>query len=116
MSESIRLINPTDESLVRELPLASCAETDEAIDAARRAAPAWRAIAPADRARLMRRFADTIADHAEELGRLETANMGMPIGSSTWCANAAADVIHYFAGGDRQAHWFDHSRSPAAST
>ena len=46
----------------------------------------------------MRRFADTIADHADELGRLETANMGMPIGSSTWCANAAADVIHYFAG------------------
>jgi acyl-CoA reductase-like NAD-dependent aldehyde dehydrogenase len=96
--DSIRLINPTDESLLRELPLATCEEADVAIARARQAAPAWRAVAPADRARLMRRFADVIADHADELGRLETANMGMPIGSSTWCANAAADVIHYFAG------------------
>jgi acyl-CoA reductase-like NAD-dependent aldehyde dehydrogenase len=95
---SIRLINPTDESLVRELPLAGVEETDAAIARARAAAPAWQAVAPADRARLLRRFADTIADHADELAQLETANMGMPIGSSTWCANAAADVIHYFAG------------------
>jgi acyl-CoA reductase-like NAD-dependent aldehyde dehydrogenase len=96
--ESIRLINPTDESLLRDLPLAGREEADAAIARAKEAAPAWQALAPADRARLMRRFADAIADHADELGRLETANMGMPIGSSTWCANAAADVIHYFAG------------------
>ena len=98
MSESIRLINPATETLLRELPLAGRDEADAAIARAKQAAPAWHAVAPADRARLMRRFADTIADHADELAQLETANMGMPIGSSTWCANAAADVIHYFAG------------------
>ena len=98
VSESIRLINPTDESVLRDVPLAGREEVDAAIADARKAAPDWRDVAPADRARLMRRFADTIADHADELGRLETANMGMPIGSSTWCANAAADVVHYFAG------------------
>jgi acyl-CoA reductase-like NAD-dependent aldehyde dehydrogenase len=92
------LINPSNESLVRELPLAGRQEVDAAIACARRAAPAWQAIAPGDRGRLMRRFADTIAEHADELGCLETENMGMPIGSSTWCANAAADVVHYFAG------------------
>ena len=98
VSESIRLINPTDESVLRELQLATRQDADEAIARARAAAPAWRSVAPADRARLMRRFADKIAEDADELGRLETANMGMPIGSSTWCANAAADVVHYFAG------------------
>ncbi len=98
MSDSIRLINPTDESLLRELPLAGRDEADEAIARASRAAPSWRSVAPADRVRLMRRFADTIAGHADELAALETANVGMPIGNSTWCANAAADVIHYFAG------------------
>jgi acyl-CoA reductase-like NAD-dependent aldehyde dehydrogenase len=92
------LINPADESLLRELPLAGREDVDAAIACARKAAPSWQAVAPADRARLMRRFADSIADHADEFGRLETANMGMPIGSSTWCANAAAEVIHYFAG------------------
>jgi acyl-CoA reductase-like NAD-dependent aldehyde dehydrogenase len=98
VSESIRLINPADESVLRDVPLAGREEVDDAIAKARKAGSDWRDVAPADRARLMRRFADTIADHADELGRLETANMGMPIGSSTWCANAAADVIHYFAG------------------
>jgi acyl-CoA reductase-like NAD-dependent aldehyde dehydrogenase len=98
VSESIRLINPTDETLVRDVPLAGRDEADAAIARAKHAAPAWQAVAPADRARLLRRFADTIAGHADELAHMETANMGMPIGSSTWCANAAADVIHYFAG------------------
>jgi len=98
VAESITLLNPADETLVREVPLAGRDDVDAVIACARRAAPAWQAVAPADRARLLRRFGDTIAAHADELGRLETANMGMPIGSSTWCANAAADVLHYFAG------------------
>jgi acyl-CoA reductase-like NAD-dependent aldehyde dehydrogenase len=98
VSDSIRLINPTDESLVREVPLAGVEETDAAIARARKAAPAWQAVAPADRSRLLRRFADAIVGNADDLARLETANMGMPIGNSTWCANAAAEVVHYFAG------------------
>lgn len=98
MSESIRLLNPADESLIGEVPLASVAEVDAVVARAASAAPQWRQVAPADRARLMRRFADTIAAHADELALLETRNMGMPIGSSTWCASAAADTIHFFAG------------------
>jgi acyl-CoA reductase-like NAD-dependent aldehyde dehydrogenase len=96
--ETIVLRNPATTEQVAELELADRHQVDAVIDRAAAAGPAWRTVAPADRARLMRRFADTIAAHADELGALETQNMGMPIGSSTWCANAAADVIHYFAG------------------
>ena len=46
----------------------------------------------------MRRLAETIAAHAQELAELDTRNMGMPIGSSKWCADTAAEVIHYYAG------------------
>jgi acyl-CoA reductase-like NAD-dependent aldehyde dehydrogenase len=46
----------------------------------------------------MRRFAETIATNAQELAELDTRNMGMPIGSSRWCADTAAEVIHYYAG------------------
>jgi len=95
---SIVLRNPATAESIRELPLATVEEVDATIARAVAAGPAWRAVAPADRARLMRRFADAIAAHADELARLETANMGMPLGSALWCANAAADVIHYFAG------------------
>ena len=98
MSDTIVLRNPATTEVVAELALAGRSEVDAAVARAAAAAPAWRAVAPADRARLLRRFADTIAAHADELAALETRNMGMPIGNSTWCANAAADVIHYFAG------------------
>jgi acyl-CoA reductase-like NAD-dependent aldehyde dehydrogenase len=55
-------------------------------------------MAPNDRIKIMRRFAETIAAHAQELAELDTRNMGMPIGSSKWCAETAAEVIHYYAG------------------
>ena len=98
MSETIALLNPADETLIRQQPLATAADADAAIARAAAAFPAWRAVAPTDRARLLRRLADTVAAHAEELALLETANMGMPVGNSRWCANTAAEVFHYYAG------------------
>jgi acyl-CoA reductase-like NAD-dependent aldehyde dehydrogenase len=84
--------------VIGEFRHATVDDVDAAVAKAKGAGPAWRAVAPADRARLLRRFADTVADHVEELALLETQNMGMPIGSARWCANAVADVLHYFAG------------------
>ena len=98
MPDTIALLNPANETLILDQPLATAAEADAAIARAAAAFPAWRAMAPADRVKLLRRFADTVAAHAEELAQLETANMGMPIGSSRWCANTAAEVFHYYAG------------------
>ncbi len=98
MTSSIVLRNPATTDVIRELELADAAAVDRAVARAAAAGPGWRATAPADRARLMRRFADTVAAHADELAAIETANMGMPVGNSTWCANAVADVLHYFAG------------------
>ena len=46
----------------------------------------------------MRRWATLVAEHADELAHIETANMGMPIASSRWCAETAAEVVHYYAG------------------
>ncbi len=92
------LYNPTTEQAIAELSSATPADADAAIAKAKAAGPVWRAISPADRSRLMRRYGDLIAEHAQELGELETRNMGMTIGNSVWCANNASDVIHYFAG------------------
>ncbi|TME51639.1 MAG: aldehyde dehydrogenase, partial [Chloroflexi bacterium] len=65
---------------------------------AKAAFPAWRAMKPADRARLMRKIAVKIEDHAEELARLETANVGKPIGDSRWEMSMVADVFHFYSG------------------
>ena len=95
---SITLRNPADDSVIQEVSLATVHDVDQAVARAHAVLPAWRDMAPNDRAKLMRRFADTIAAHAQELAELDTRNMGMPIGSSLWCATTAAEVIHYYAG------------------
>ena len=64
----------------------------------RRALPGWRAVAPTDRARLLRRLATAVEEHGEELAQLETANVGKPIASSRGEVGAVADVLHYYAG------------------
>src|SRR5207302_4911094 len=73
-------------------------DTDRAVAAARGAYPAWRAVKPADRARLMRRVAALVEEHGEELARLETANVGKPLGDSRWEMGMVADVFHFYAG------------------
>ena len=95
---TITLRNPADDSVLQEVPLATVHDVDQAVVRAQAALPAWRDMAPNDRIKIMRRFAETIAAHAQELAELDTRNMGMPIGSSKWCADTAAEVIHYYAG------------------
>ena len=95
---TITLRNPADDSVIQDVPLATVHDVDQAVIRAQAALPAWRDMAPNDRIKIMRRFAETIAAHAHELAELDTRNMGMPIGSSKWCADTAAEVIHYYAG------------------
>jgi len=95
---TITLRNPADDSVIREVQLATAHDVDQAVIRAQSALPAWRDMAPNDRIKIMRRFAETIAANAQELAELDTRNMGMPIGSSKWCADTAAEVIHYYAG------------------
>jgi acyl-CoA reductase-like NAD-dependent aldehyde dehydrogenase len=97
-NRTITLRNPADDSVIQDVPLATVHDVDQAVIRAQAALPAWRDMAPNDRIKIMRRFAETIAVHAHELAELDTRNMGMPIGSSKWCADTAAEVIHYYAG------------------
>ena len=60
------VLNPATGQTVAEVPLASLEETDTAIARAHEAYPAWRAVAPGERARLLRRFAALVDDRSEE--------------------------------------------------
>jgi acyl-CoA reductase-like NAD-dependent aldehyde dehydrogenase len=77
--------------------LTSLEETDAAIARAHAATEDWRAVAPADRARLLRRFADAVSDDREHLARLEVRNSGHTIGNARWEAGNVADVLHYYS-------------------
>src|SRR5689334_22425186 len=94
----LEVINPATEKPIAHLERAGVEETDRAVAAAQAAFPAWRAVKPADRVRLLRRIATAVEEHGEELARLETANVGKPLGDSRWEMGTVADVFHFYSG------------------
>ena len=91
------VINPATEQVISTIPLADLGQTDEAVERAARAFPAWRDVAPADRARLLRRFADAVDADVEHLAQLEVANSGHTLGNARWEAGNVRDVLEYYA-------------------
>ena len=92
------VVNPATEEPIAEVPEATAEDADRAVEAARHAFPAWRAVTPADRARLLRRLASLVEENGEELARLETRNVGKPISDSRGEVQMVADVFYFYAG------------------
>src|ERR1700733_6497273 len=95
---TLRLLNPATEQPLAELEQAGVGETDRAVAAAKAAFPAWRAVPPSERARLLRRCAPLVEEHLEELALLETRNVGKPISDSRAEVGMVAEVFHFYAG------------------
>ncbi len=96
--ESYDVIAPATGAVLTTVRLNGVAETDAAIERAARAFERWRAVAPGDRARLLRRFAAVVDAHVEELAELEVRNAGHTIGNARWEAGNVRDVLDFFAG------------------
>jgi acyl-CoA reductase-like NAD-dependent aldehyde dehydrogenase len=92
------IVNPATEETIAEVPAAGVEDTDAAVARAKGAFPAWRAVPPADRARLLRRLAALVEEHGEELARLESRNVGKPISGARGEVGMVAQVFHYYAG------------------
>jgi len=73
-------------------------QTDEAINKALKAQEKWAALAPSDRATLLRRFALAVDADNENLAQLEVRNSGHPIDQARYEAKNVRDVLHYYAG------------------
>ena len=93
----MQVINPANEQVVTTVESLDVEETDAAIARARKAFPGWRVVAPGDRARLMRRFAEAVDADREHLARLEVANSGHTITNARWEACNVRDVIAYYS-------------------
>jgi phenylacetaldehyde dehydrogenase len=93
------VLNPATEEVVATVPAASEQDVAAAVARATRAQTGWAALAPADRTRLLRRFADTVDAHLEELARLEVREAGHTVAGARWEAGNARDLLLYAAGG-----------------
>jgi acyl-CoA reductase-like NAD-dependent aldehyde dehydrogenase len=92
------VLNPATEEPLAELDSAGIEETDAAVARARAAFRTWRAVAPTDRARLLRRLATLVEEHHEELARIESRNVGKPISGARGEVGMVAQVFHFYAG------------------
>ncbi|MFC8494205.1 aldehyde dehydrogenase family protein [Streptomyces sp. NPDC057235] len=95
----LQVLNPATGEEVATVPAATPADVDAAVTRAAAAQRGWAAAAPADRARLLRRFAAAVDDHVEELARLEVTEAGHTIGNARWEAGNVRDLLEFSAGG-----------------
>jgi succinate-semialdehyde dehydrogenase / glutarate-semialdehyde dehydrogenase len=80
--------NPATGELLAHVPRMGVAETRRAIDAAAAAFPRWRSLLARERARILRRWADLMLDHLDDLALLLTAEQGKPL------AEAKAEIVY----------------------
>ncbi len=90
--------HPGDGAVFAEVALGGPAEIGAAVDAARDAFPAWKALAPGARRDLLFSLAQTLRAHADDLAALVTMEMGMPIRVSRAGVAQAAEWFAHYAG------------------
>ncbi len=92
--------DPTTGEPWYEFAEADAADVEEAVAAANRAFrnPAWRRMTQTDRGKLVRKLADLVLEHADELAEIETRDNGKLIKEMRAQMRAMPDSYHYFAG------------------
>jgi len=98
VSVDAQVVNPTTGVPFAQVHQADEAEVDRAIERAASVQAHWAATAPADRARLLRGFAQAVDGAIEELAQLEVTNSGHTVTNARWEAANVRDVLEYYAG------------------
>jgi acyl-CoA reductase-like NAD-dependent aldehyde dehydrogenase len=94
---SYTVINPATETEVATVAHLDLAATDEAVARAVAAQKLWARVSPADKAALLRRFAEAVDGDREHLAGIEVANSGHPISQARWEAGHVRDVLQYYS-------------------
>jgi betaine-aldehyde dehydrogenase len=95
---NLAVLEPATEAVLAEIPRAGVDEADAAVARAKAAYPAWRAVSPPDRGKLLHGLADALADRQEELAVLEARNAGKPIGDARGEMGMVVDTFRFYAG------------------
>src|SRR5213596_465141 len=98
MTETLQVLEPATEGVLETVPRAGVEQVDAAVARAKAAFPAWAALAPSDRARLLLRVASLVEERHEELATLEARNAGKPIGDARGEIGMVAETFRYYAG------------------
>ncbi|MEP3225966.1 MAG: NAD-dependent succinate-semialdehyde dehydrogenase [Parasphingorhabdus sp.] len=93
----LHVVNPSTGKTISDLPKASHADLDRALDAANRAFPIWRDTPVNERATVLRKAAQLLRERAPEIGRLITAEQGKPVAQATGEVSGSANLFETMA-------------------
>ncbi|MFF2009341.1 aldehyde dehydrogenase family protein [Streptomyces sp. NPDC058195] len=96
---TLDVLNPATAEVIATVAATTADGVDAAVTRAVAAQRVWAAAAPADRARLLRRFAAVVDTHVEELALTEVREAGHTLGNARWEAGNVRDLLDYCAGG-----------------
>jgi acyl-CoA reductase-like NAD-dependent aldehyde dehydrogenase len=99
-ASTFEVINPANEGVLALCPRADLAQLNEAVAAAKKALPAWAATSLRDRANLLNRLADALAEAKDAFARLLTQEQGKPLSQSAREIDRSITVIRAFAAMD----------------
>ncbi|TMF41548.1 MAG: gamma-aminobutyraldehyde dehydrogenase [Chloroflexi bacterium] len=99
--ETQEVINPANDHVIAQVPKSSAEDVDRAVGAAATAFESWKNTTPQDRSLMLLKVADLLESRADELGRLESANAGKPVGAAIDEMSVCADLFRFFAGAAR---------------
>jgi 1-pyrroline dehydrogenase len=99
--KTAEVINPANDQVIANVPASSREDVDRAVNAAEKAFESWKQTTPQDRSLLLLKIADALDAKADELGRLESANAGKPVGAAIDEMATSSDLFRFFAGAAR---------------
>jgi acyl-CoA reductase-like NAD-dependent aldehyde dehydrogenase len=95
--EELEVINPSTEEVVGNVPAASSADVELAVETAKRASPEWAATDTEKRAHILARAAALVEENAKPLAAVLTAEQGKPIAEALGEVTHLAHGVRYYA-------------------
>src|SRR2546423_1037646 len=101
MSATMDILNPSTAEVIEQVPAGTAGDVDAAVETAKRALPDWLDLTPGERAEIVLKLADRLDASAEELARIESRNVGKPLGYARDEMPVCSDNLRFFAGAAR---------------
>ena len=95
--ETMAVVNPATQEVIGQLPMATQADLDSALESAAKAFESWKKTSPMQRSEILRKVAQLSRDRAQEIGRNITQDMGKPLAEAVGEVVACADHADWHA-------------------
>ena len=92
------IYNPALGKVIKQVPLASVDEVNNAVEVAATALPAWSATPPASRAQIMFAFREIIRDNLEDLAKVLSVEHGKTVADAKGSIGRGLEVVEFACG------------------